>query len=148
MESCVRGVKNVLRDMDMIAGEIESPDYQVVITSSKWMRAESGGFLQFHVQPGNVVEAGQPLATNNDLLGHELGVVVAPFDAVVIGMTTLPAVSPGEPVCHLGRLPEGVKPGSLRRQRRKEDGLETQLVQELGSNVLVVDRDESSSDPA
>lgn len=148
VESSVRGVKNVLKDMNMIAGEIESPDYQVEITSTKWVRAESGGFLQFHVQPGNVVETGQPLATNNDLLGHELGVVLAPFDAVVVGMTTLPAVSPGEPVCHLGRLPDGVKPKSLRRQRRNEDGLETQLVHELGSNVLVVERDESNANPS
>lgn len=145
VESSVRGIKNVLRDLNMIAGEIESPDYQVVITNSKWVRAEDGGFLQFHVQPGNVVEEGQPLATNNDLLGHELGVLTAPFDAVVVGMTTLPAVSPGEPVCHLGKLPDGVKPTNLRRKRRNEDGLETQLVQELGSNVMVTEREESET---
>lgn len=145
VEGSVRGIKNVLRNLNMIDGEIESPDYQVVIKSSKWVRAESGGFLQFHVQPGNVVEKGQALATNNDLLGHELGFLTAPFDSVVIGMTTLPAVSPGEPVCHLGKLPKGTKPASLRRQRRKEDGLETQLVQELGSNVMVVERDEQDS---
>jgi hypothetical protein len=66
---------------------------------------------------------------------------------VVIGMTTLPAVSPGEPVCHLGKLPKGVKPASLRRKRRKEDGLETQLVNELASNVMVVERDEASDPP-
>ena len=143
VEGSVRGIRNVLRHLNMIDGEIESPDYQVVIKKSKWVRAEKGGFLQFHVQPGNVVEKGQPLATNNDLLGHELGVLTAPFDAVVVGMTTLPAVSPGEPVCHLGMLPKGVKPASLRRQRHREDGLETQLVNELGSNVMVVDRDES-----
>lgn len=143
VESSVRGIRNVLRHLNMIEGAIESPDYQVVIKKSKWVRAEKGGFLQFHVQPGNVVEQGQALATNNDLLGHELGVMTAPFDAVVIGMTTLPAVSPGEPVCHLGKLPKGVKPASLRRQRRNEDGLETQLVNELGSNITVVDRDES-----
>ena len=143
VESSVRGIRNVLRALNMIEGEIEAPDYQVVIQSSKWVRAESGGFLQFHVQPGNVIEKGQALATNNDLLGHELDVLTAPYDAVVIGMTTLPAVSPGEPVCHLGKLPKGVNPSSLRRQRRKEDGLETQLVNELGSNLLVVERDES-----
>lgn len=142
VESSVRGIRNVLRCLNMIEGQIESPDYQVVITSSKWVRAEKGGFLQFHVQPGNVVEKGQPLATNNDLLGHELGVLTAPYDSVVIGMTTLPAVSPGEPVCHLGKLPKGVTAASLRRQRRKENGLETQLVNELGSNVMVVERDE------
>lgn len=147
VESSVRGVKNVLRCLEMIEGEIEAPDYQIIIKRSKWIRAESGGFLQFHVKPGDVIEKGQPLSTNNDLLGHELGVLTAPFDAVVIGMTTLPAVSPGEPVCHLGKLPKGVKPASLRRKRRKEDGLETQLVNELASNVMVVERDEASDPP-
>ena len=143
VESSVRGIKNVLRNLKMIEGEIESPDYQVVIKRSSWVRAESGGFLQFHVKPGDVVQKDQPLSTNNDLLGNELGVLVAPFDAVVIGMTTLPAVSPGEPVCHLGKLPKGVKPTSLRRQRRNEDGLETHLVNQLASNVMVVERNES-----
>ena len=141
VESSVRGIKNVLRDLNMIDGAIESQDYQVVLKSSKWIRADSGGFLQFHVQPGHVVEKGQPLATNNDLLGHELGVLTAPFNSVVIGMTTLPAVSPGEPVCHLGRLPSNIMPSSLRRQRREEDGLEMQLMNELLSNVMVVERD-------
>lgn len=145
VESSVRGVRNVLKSLEMMEGEIESPDYQVVIEKAKWIRAESGGFLQFHVKPGDVVEANQPLSTNTDLLGHEQGVLIAPFDAVVIGMTTLPAVSPGEPVCHLGRLPEGFVPAGLRRERREEDGLELQIVNELASNVMVVDREESAS---
>ena len=144
VEGSVRGIRNVLRFLNMMEGETESPDYQVVISKSKWVRAEKGGFLQFHVKPGDILEKDQILATNTDLLGHELGILIAPFDAVVIGMTTLPAVSPGEPVCHLGQLPEGTSPATLRRKRRREDGLETQLVNELASNVMVVDRDESS----
>lgn len=145
VESSVRGIRNVLKSLNMIAGEIESPDYQVVVERSKWVRAESGGFLQFHVKPGDVVEKDQPLSTNTDLLGHEQGVLTAPFDAVVVGMTTLPAVSPGEPVCHLGQLPKGVKPSSMRRDRRKEDGLELQLVSELSSNVMVVEPDTANA---
>lgn len=141
VESSVRGIRNVLKSLGMIAGEIEAPDYQVVVERSKWVRAESGGFLQFHVKPGDVVEENQPLSKNTDLLGNEQGVLVAPFDAVVVGMTTLPAVSPGEPVCHLGRLPDGFVPSSIRRHRKKEDGLELHLVSELASNVMVVERD-------
>jgi hypothetical protein len=63
----------------------------------------------------------------------------APFDSVVIGMTTLPATSPGEPVCNLGKLPKGTKPSDLRRMRLEGDGLEEQVVEELSSNVLVVE---------
>ena len=113
VQSSVRGVKNVLRELGMHDGQPETPDYQLVIEKSKWVRAERGGFLQFHVQPGDVVTKDQPIATNATLLGREQNVMHAPFDAVVIGMTTLPAISPGEPICNLGRLPKGTKAAEL-----------------------------------
>ena len=146
VESATRGVKNVLRGLGMLDGELESPDYQVIIDSSKWIRAERGGFLQFHVQPGEIVRKEQPLATNTTLLGRERSALQAPFDAVVIGMTTLPAISPGEPVCHLGKLPRGTKPSKLRRLRSETDGLEERLTDRLASNNLVVEpsNDETS----
>jgi predicted deacylase len=140
VETTIRGVKNVLRDLDMLDGQPESPNYQVMLERTKWIRAEKGGFLQFHISPGDIIEQGQPLATNTTLLGRERSVLTAPFHAVVIGMTTLPAVSPGEPVCNLGQLPKGFKPHSLRRMRSKEAGLEERLVEDLSSNIMVVER--------
>jgi len=145
VETTVRGVKNVLRELDMLEGEVESPIYQVRIQKSKWVRAEKGGFLQFHVKPGDIIEKDQPLATNTTLLGREQCMLHAPFDAVVIGMTTLPATSPGEPVCNLGKLPRGTKPSAFRRSRSEEDGLEERLSEELASNVLVVEPSEDAS---
>lgn len=142
VETAVRGVQNVLVHLGMLEGELVQPHYQVVVQRTKWVRAERGGFLQFHVSPGDIVEKGQALATNATLLGRERRVLHSPFNAVVIGMTTLPAVSPGEPVCHLGELPKGTKPETLRRQRSREGGLEERLVEDLASNVLVVERTE------
>lgn len=139
VEAKIRAVKNVLRHLEMLEGPAESPDYQVLVERSKWVRADRGGFLQFHVKAGDVVEKGQPLATNTTLLGAEHGLIRAPFSGIVIGMTTLPAVNPGEPVCHLGKLPRGLKPDRLRRLRQKSDGLEERLTEELASNVLVVE---------
>ena len=142
VESSVRGVKNVLLHLGMLEGEQESPDYQVVIEKSKWVRAERGGFMQFHVKPGDIIEKGQAMATNSTLLGREHNLLVAPFDAVVIGMTTLPATSPGEPIFNLGKLPKSTGPKKLRRLRSKEDGLEDRVVEELASNVLVTEPSE------
>lgn len=139
VESAVRGVKNVLRDLGMLDGDVECPDYQIVVKKSKWIRAERGGFLQFHIKPGDIVKKKQPLASNTTLLGQERSTLNAPFDAVVIGMTTLPAISPGEPICNLGKLPKGTNPSEIRRLRFEEDGLEERLSEELGSNILVVD---------
>jgi len=138
VESATRGVKNVLRELQMCDGPPNRPDYQLLIEKSKWVRANLGGFLRFHIQPGDIVEKDQPLATNTTLLGRERNLLVAPFDAVVIGMATLPSITPGEPVCQLGKLPEGTIPAELRRKRLKEDGLETQLSEDLASNFLVV----------
>jgi predicted deacylase len=140
VESATRGVRNVLRSLEMLDGEQEKPVYQLVVARSKWVRAEKGGFLRFHVSPGDIIEKGQPLATNTTLLGHERSMLHAPFDAVVIGMTTLPAISPGEPVCNLGKLPRGTQPAELRRLRSKNaDGLEERLTEDLASNLLVVE---------
>lgn len=113
--TAVRGIKNVLRSLDMLDGEPDLPDCQVMIAKAVWIRAERGGFLRLHVKPGDVVDKDQLLATNTTLLGHEQSVLQAPFSSIVVGITTLPAVCPGEPVCHLGRLPPGVEPSELRQ---------------------------------
>ena len=142
VESALRGIKNVLRELDMLDGPVDRPEYQVVVRKSKWVRAERGGFLQFHVSAGDILEAGQAVATNTTLLGHDPTTLHAPYDSVVLGMTTLPAVSPGKPICHLGKLPKGTKASDLRRLRREEDGLENRLSEALASNVLVVEASE------
>ena len=143
--TALRGIKNLLRELKMLDGKVELPDYQVVIQKTKWIRAEHGGFLQFHVKPGDFVESGQPLATNTTLLGRERNTLQAPFDSVVVGMTTLPAISPGEPVCNLGKLPRNRKSAELRRLRSVADSWSERVSEDLASNVLVV---EPSEDPA
>ena len=144
VETAVRGVKNVLRELGMVHGPQDKPAYQITAEKTKWIRAEGGGFLQFHIKPGDLVEKGQPLATNTNLLGHERNVLTSPFDAVVVGMTTLPAISPGEPVCHLAKL-SGTPPlAELRRMRAKVEGLDNRVVKDLATNVLVVDPNDYS----
>jgi len=139
VEAATRGVRNVLRGLEMLDTPAENPAFQIVIETSKWVRAAHGGFMQFHIKPGDIIEKGQPLATNTTLLGQEQSTLEAPFDAVVIGMTTLPAISPGEPLCNLGQLPSGQTPAGLRQLRAEGDGLAQRLVDELASNILVVE---------
>ncbi len=146
VESAISGIKNVLQSLGMVEIAASKPRFQIVVEKSKWIRAEKGGFLQFHIKPGDMVEKGQPLATNTTLLGDEQNMVHAPFDAVVIGMTSLPAISPGEPICNLGKLPRGFKPAVLTKMRLDEDGLEQRVSDELGSNVLVVEPSEDYID--
>jgi predicted deacylase len=143
VEYVLRGIRNVLVGLKMIDGKITKPAFRVVAEETKWIRADTGGFLQFHVGPGETVSKDQPIATNTSLSGKHLNTLCAPGDAIILGMTTLPAVSPGDPVAHLAfpsdsafRKMEGVL-GKL-----PEESLLSRLQDDLATNVLVSDLDD------
>ncbi len=138
VEYTLRGIRNVLVGLNMVDGEVTKPAFRVMAEQTRWMRAEKGGFLRFHVRPGDTVEKNQPLATNTSLSGQDQSVIVAPRDGVVLGMTTLPAVSPGDPVAHLAYSSER----ALAKMERvidklSDDSLLSRLHDDLASNVLV-----------
>ncbi|MEM9828100.1 MAG: succinylglutamate desuccinylase/aspartoacylase family protein [Planctomycetota bacterium] len=141
VDLAARGIKNVLKHFEMIAGTAEIPDRTVIAKQTRWVRATRGGFLRFHVHPGALVTEGQLLATNTDLLGNELGRMESPFDGVLIGMTTIPSIAPGGPVCHIARLPRATAPEDLEEVRGDGDTLENRLVEDLASNVRVEEGD-------
>ncbi|MBT8397803.1 MAG: succinylglutamate desuccinylase/aspartoacylase family protein [Gemmatimonadetes bacterium] len=143
VEYALRGIRNVLVGLKMIEGDVQQPAFRVVAEETKWMRAEKGGFLKFHVHPGDTVSAGQPLATNTTLAGKDQNTILAPREAIVLAMTTLPAVSPGDAVAHLAFPSER----ALRKMERTigklpDDSLLSRLHEDLASNVLVSDLDE------
>lgn len=139
VDYAIRGIVNVLIELGMCAGEPIRPAYQTIIERTKWIRSEKGGFLQFHVTPGEIVEQNQPIATNTNLLGRENNVLVAPFRGIVLGMTTLPATTPGEPVYHLGQLPADTKKLDRIRGNLEEGHPHERLREDLATNVLVVE---------
>ena len=141
VEYAVQTVRNVLVDLGMLQGPHKGTSRPVIVKKSKWVRAERGGFLQFHAAPGDVVDRGQELATNTSLLGHEQNVLTAPFRGVVIGMTTLPAVSPGEAVFHIAKL--GGKSTEIEKLHR---GLHERVAEDLATSVLVVEPGEGKDE--
>lgn len=96
-----RGVYNVLIDLGMMTGVPTVPPFQTRADKTKWVRAEIGGILRFHVMPGGLVRAGDVVATNYSLFGLEQNALLSPVDGIVLSVLTLPAVKPGEPVCHI-----------------------------------------------
>jgi len=101
VEIGARGAFNILKHLRMLPGEVVKPPHQIEIRKSVWVRAERGGILKFHSLPGDLVKAGQCLATNFTIFGETQNQIVSPADGVVLGMTTMPAVKPGEPVFHI-----------------------------------------------
>lgn len=143
VEYALRGIRNVLVGLEMIEGEIVEPEFRVVAEETKWMRAEKGGFLKFHVHPGDTVVEDQPISTSTSLSGKNLHTIVAPRDGIVLSMTTLPAVSPGDPVVHLAFPSER----AFRKMEKAigklpDDSLLARLHDDLASNVLVSELDE------
>ena len=140
VEYALKGIQNVLSGLGMINDPRRRPPFRITVNERTWVRASTGGFLQFHVRPGDVIEEGQSLATNISLVGEQRNVLTAPRDAVVLGMTTLPAVLPGDPVCHLAFPTASGFEKILRVRGRLSDGnLHTRLQRDLATNVLVSD---------
>ena len=147
VESARRGIVNVLAHLGMHSATAPMAETQWLISTTTWLRSNFGGFLQFHISPGRIVAEGDPIATVTDLVGNELQVVRAPFDSVVIGMTTIPAVSPGEPICNLGKIPSGhARATDSEPAKLSRGSLSRQLQKDLASNVLVTDADLDPTD--
>lgn len=96
-----RGISNCLKFLGMIEGDPVEPAYRIETDATRWIRARQSGFLTFHVAPGDIVHPGDPIATCRSLFGKDEHVLHAPRGGVILGMTTLPSVTPGDPVCHL-----------------------------------------------
>ena len=105
VEVGVRGVMNILKSLKMVEGTIEKPRYQVESHRTTWVRAEQGGTLSFNVNPGDPVEKGQVLANNYNIFGDERSQLVSPGDGIILGMTTMPVVKPGDAAFHIALVP-------------------------------------------
>jgi uncharacterized protein len=139
VESALRGVRNAMIHLGMRRGQPQPASFQATVSKTKWVRSEKGGFLEFHVAPGDVVRQGMPLATTSSLLGEERSTLVAPFTAIVLGMTTLPATSPGEPVCHLGRLDTSMEDIEAIRKGSCRLSLEHRVRGDLATGLMVTE---------
>ena len=90
----VRGVRNVLRHLEMLPGEPEpAPAGQRTVGSFVWLRCERAGWWDAAVGSGDEVREGQLLGTVRDLWGDVHEEIHAPRDGVVLFITTSPAVS-------------------------------------------------------
>lgn len=138
-ELTLRGIHNVLSELGLTDGRAEPPPHQLIVRETAWIRCETEGFLEFHVAPGDTVAADQALATNATLLGTGKEIIRSPTQGVVLGMTTMPAVSPGDAVAHIGVPATDRQYHKLEKSIDKLEGdtIETQLREHLATNIVV-----------
>lgn len=121
VEIGVRGCLNVLRTLEMIKGEPEPPLFEIAARRTVWVRAEEGGFLAYHKMPGDLVARGEELATNYSIFGRERSLLTSPDYGIILGVSTMPAVKPGEPVFHIAIIPEKKFAGIRKKLRESSD---------------------------
>ena len=139
LEIGVRGVHNVLATLGMTANKPRKPPYQTRVSKTIWLRAQHGGLLRFHVAPGDLVDKGQPVSTNVGVFGDSQNVLVAPASGIVLGMTTLPIVKPGEPICHLAIPSEPIRELREALADSSTRSLDHRVRRDLATNVTVTD---------
>jgi predicted deacylase len=98
-------VLNVLRHLRMMPGEPASPPLRLLIEDTRWIRSMTGGILDLRVELGQPLRRGQAISVNTNPFGREKSQLKAPYAGVVLGLTQLPLVHPGDAICHVARLP-------------------------------------------
>jgi predicted deacylase len=104
IELGIRGILNVLRHLDMLEGERALPPVAVEVREARWIRARAGGILDLKAELGQPLRRGAEISVNTNPFGRERSVLKAPHGGVVLGLTRLPLVHPGDAICHLARL--------------------------------------------
>ena len=103
------GVQSVLAEFEMHPEEqVRWPGWRTVVTSEQkaWLRAESGGLVEMHASRGDLIEAGETIATVTNPFKTERTTLEAPFTGILVGVLENPVVYPGNPLCHLVELDE------------------------------------------
>jgi uncharacterized protein len=98
------GVRNILGDLGMVEHAAKEPRFQVIVKVSEWIRAERGGILDLRVRPGDLLYEGNEVAMVSTPFGREVTDIKSPLTGLVIGVTTIPLVQPGDPICHIAKL--------------------------------------------
>jgi predicted deacylase len=107
IEVGIAGVLNVLRHLKMMPGEPALSPLRLRIDRTHWIRAHSGGILELKVALGQPLRRGQALSVNTNPFGRERSQLKAPHAGIVLGLTQLPLVHPGDAICHVARLTQG-----------------------------------------
>lgn len=116
----VRGVMNVLRELDMLPGDHAQPPQPVFASSSTWVRASASGILRAQVALGDEVRKGQLLAVIGDPLAEKEIEVASTADGVIIGRVSLPLVHEGDAIFHIARFEDSTSAAGVARRFRSE----------------------------
>jgi predicted deacylase len=102
----VAGILRVMRNLGMVPakGIARARAAPYVCKSSSWVRAPAGGLLRTFRAEGEMVAAGDILASVADPFGAVETEITAPGPGILIGRAILPVVNEGDAIFHLAQL--------------------------------------------
>ncbi|HEU4400695.1 MAG TPA: succinylglutamate desuccinylase/aspartoacylase family protein [Candidatus Polarisedimenticolia bacterium] len=100
----VTGIRNILSSLRMTDEAPKEARFQVIVKVSEWIRSTRGGIADVQVRPGEIVYPGDEIASITNPFGREVSSVRSPITGLIIGITTMPMVHPGDAICHVAKL--------------------------------------------
>jgi predicted deacylase len=91
-----RGVRNVMKHLNMIDGKPEVPDTYYIARRYEIMACNHGGMLHLHVKPQEKVVKGRLLAHITNLYNETIEEISAPFDGLVFILRVSAIVKTGD----------------------------------------------------
>jgi predicted deacylase len=121
----VRGIRRVLRQLDMTDDELPQLPPAIESRSSGWIRARRSGIASMHVGLGDHVEKGATLATIHDSVGVRVSSMKATRAGLVIGHSHQPLVNQGDAIVHIADVdpadaPSATSPSQRSRRTSKD----------------------------
>jgi len=87
----------------MIDWEVQEPRFQVIVKVSEWI-GRSGRDPRIQVRTRTSPVRGDEIAVVSTPFGREVTTLRSAADGLVIGITTIPLVQPGDAICHIAKL--------------------------------------------
>jgi uncharacterized protein len=103
----VAGVLNVLRSLGMLPEAADPPPLQLILRRTLWVRASAGGILDLQAELGQPLQRGDTISVQTNPFGRGKTRLASPHSGIVLGLTQMPLVHPGDGVCNLARLDAG-----------------------------------------
>jgi len=99
----VKGIKNVLRYLGIIGGEIEKPiRTPIVLTSREILRCKQDGIAILEVEPQQLVKKGERIASIVNAYGDVVDEIIAKANLYPISVRYEPSVNPNDRIAFVG----------------------------------------------
>lgn len=103
IEAGVDGAFRVMADLKMV-NKTRRARRTIWTENATWLRARRAGLLRCHADVGDIVEAGQVLATISDVRGGRTSKVKSRGDGIIVGMTKSPIVTQGDALFNVAEI--------------------------------------------